>query len=201
MTSSAADRVLFANRDVAVQARVDDPLADDILDVEQVIQLLLRSQGWRHFLWRQERLGRLVIGSQSGNRHQLTFWVTQRGQFPAEHAAGIDVDRAVQPFRLGNWRMPINHHRLATILSRPVVAHRKPELVGLSGGFSVQRKIPHLAGAASLHLLLHAGVCDDELALIENVMTNQIVKKFDNRLFEIQESPYRVAQVSPPIRG
>ena len=40
------DRVLFSNRDVAVQPRVNDPLADDILDVEQVIELLLRSQRW-----------------------------------------------------------------------------------------------------------------------------------------------------------
>ena len=40
------DRILFSNRDVAVQPRVNDPLADDILDVEQVIQLLLCSQRW-----------------------------------------------------------------------------------------------------------------------------------------------------------
>ena len=37
------DRILFSNRDVAVQPRVNDPLADDILDVEQVIQLLMHA--------------------------------------------------------------------------------------------------------------------------------------------------------------
>ena len=81
------DRILFSNRDVAVQPRVNDPLADDILDVEQVIQLLLCSQRWCHFLLGQERLGRLVIGSESRNRHQFTFGITKGSQFSAEHAS------------------------------------------------------------------------------------------------------------------
>src|SRR6266480_2639792 len=102
------------------------------------------------FLTEQERLGRLVIGSQSRNRNQFTFRITKGSQFSAKHAPCIYIDRAVQPFRLGNRRMPINHHRLATILSRrPVVTHWESVFVRLPGGLAIERKIAHFARTAS----------------------------------------------------
>ena len=103
---------------------------------------------------------------------QFPFGITEGSQFSAEHAPGIYVDRAVQPFRLGNRRMPINHHRLATILSCPVVTHWESVFIRLPGGLSIERKIAHLRRAATLHRLLHAGVRYNKLAVVENVVTH-----------------------------
>ena len=49
-----------------------------------------------------------------------------------EHTAGIDIDRAVEPLRIGHRRVAVHHPGRATILGRPVVADRQPELIGLA---------------------------------------------------------------------
>src|SRR4029077_18514646 len=77
-------------------------------------------------------------------------------------------------------------HRLATILSRPVVTHWESVLVSLSSGLSIERKIAHFARAASLHLLSHARVCHDELPFVEHIVADQIVEKLDDRPLEFR---------------
>ena len=59
----------------------------------------------------------------------------------------------------------------------PVVAHRQAELVGLAGRLAVEGELAHLARAAALHLLLHAGVGHDELAVVEDVVADQPVEE------------------------
>jgi len=50
------DGVLLSNRDGSVEVRVDDPLADHIFDIEQIIQLLLGRQCRRAIRIGKERL-------------------------------------------------------------------------------------------------------------------------------------------------
>ncbi len=63
------------------------------------------------------------------HRHQLLLGIAQRREPPAEDAAGVDVDGAVEPLGLRHRRVAVHHHRRAAILRRPVVADRQPELV------------------------------------------------------------------------
>src|SRR5271166_6969590 len=46
---------------------------------------------------------------------------------------------------------------------------REAEFVRLAGGFAVEGKVPYLARAPPLHLLLHPGVGDHELTVVEEV--------------------------------
>ena len=123
---------------------------------------LLRRQGWGLRLGRQERPGRFTVGPCGRDRYELLLRVTQGGQFAAEHAAGVDVDRPVQPFRLGDGRVAVDDGRRPSVFRRPVVADRQAELVGLAGRLAVEGEVPHLARASTLHLFLHPGVSDDQ---------------------------------------
>ena len=53
------------------------------------------------------------------NGDELPFGITQRGQLSAEHAAGVDADRVVEPLRLRHRRVAIDDHRLSAIVLRP----------------------------------------------------------------------------------
>ena len=77
----------------------DDTLADDIVDIEDIVLFVLLRQGSRHL--RCQGLYRLVIGLVSRYADELFFGITKRRQPAAEYAPCIDVDRAVQPLRLG----------------------------------------------------------------------------------------------------
>ena len=130
-----------------------------------------------HFFGRQKRLGGLIVSSQRGNRNQLLLGITKGGEFSAEHAAGIDVDRAIQPFRLGDRRMAIHHHRLAAIFGRPVVTDGQAVFVGLSGGLSVERKFAHLCQNRAPAFLLSCRRVRLRVSVIEHVVADQIVDK------------------------
>ena len=97
ITSRAA--MAFSSRMVTcVQARRDDPLADDIVYVEDVIVVLLRRQRWR---CGSGKRAWLCVDPAGRNGDEFLLGITQRRESTAEHAAGIDIDRAVQPISFG----------------------------------------------------------------------------------------------------
>ena len=176
--------VLLPNRDVAPQPGRDDPLAEDVVGIEHVVVGLLgRELGSLLFLG-QEGPGRFAVGLRGWDRDELLLRVAQGGELAAEDAAGVDVDRAVEPVRFGDRRVAVDDHRRAPVFRRPVVAHRQAELVRLAGRLAVQGEVPHLARAAPLHLCLHAGVGNDQLAVIEDVMADQAVEELGQFLAE-----------------
>ena len=124
--------VFLSNCDAAVQPGRDEPFASHIVNVEEVIIGLLRTQP-RCRDYRQERPNRIGVGLEGGHRHQFLLRPTQGRQPAAEHTTGIDVDRAVEPLRLRNGRVSVDDARTASVLRRPVVANRQAELVRLSG--------------------------------------------------------------------
>ncbi len=124
----------------------------------------------------KERASRLVVGLLSGNRHELSLRVAQRGQLAAEDAAGIDVGRVVQPLGFRNGRVAVDDHRLAAVVGGPVQADRQPELVGLAGRVAVQRELADGPRAAALHLGLQPRMGDDELAVVEDVVADQAIQ-------------------------
>ena len=75
----------------------------------------------------------------------------------------------------GNGRVTVNNHCSSAIFSRPIVAHRQPELIGFARGLAEKRELPDSTGPASLHGLLHASVGNDQLAVVEHIMTHQLV--------------------------
>ena len=138
------DGVLFADRDVVVQPSGDDPLARSRLRYRArrraaccaVSAGACSSAGKK---W----LGRLVVSLLRRHGNEFLLGITQRGQLAAKDAAGVDVDRAIQPFGFGHGRVAVHDHRLAAIFRGPVVAHRQTELVGFAGCFAEQREVAH----------------------------------------------------------
>ena len=172
------------DRDVAPQPGRDDPLAQHVVGVEHVVVSLLRRERRGLLFVGQEGPGRLAVGPRGRDRDELLLRVAQGGELAAEDAAGVDVDRAVEPLRLGDRRVAVDDHRRAPVFRRPVVAHRQAELVGLAGRLAVQGEVPHLARAPPLHLRLHPGVGDDQLAVVEDVVAHQAVEELGQFLAE-----------------
>ena len=73
--------------------------------------------------------------------------------------------------------MSVDHAGASAILGRPVVAHRKPELVGLAGCLAEQGEVPHLRRPTPLHLRLHTGMRHDELTVVEDVVADEPIQK------------------------
>ena len=69
--------------------------------------------------------------------------------------------------------MAVHDHRGSAIVLRPRVTDREPELVGLTGGLSVERERSNGAGGAALHLRAHAGMRDHELPVVEHEVAHQ----------------------------
>ena len=176
--------VLLADRDVAPQPGRDDPLAEHVLGVEHLVVGLLGRERRGLLILGQERPGRLAVGPGGRDRDELLLRVAQGRELAAEDAAGVDVDRAVEPLRLGDRRVAVDDHRLAPVFRRPVVADGQAELVGLAGGLAVEGEVADLARAPALHLLLHPGVGDDQLAVVEDVVADQPVEELGQFLAE-----------------
>ncbi len=169
--------VFLADRHAGAQPGRDDPLAEHVLGVQQIVVNLLARQRRRLRLLGQERPNRLAVCPSGGHRHELPLRPAQCGQLTAEHAAGVDVRCAVEPFRLGNRRVAVDHCRPAAILGSPIAADGQAELVGLARRFAVKGELPHLARAAPLHLLFHAGMGDHQLPVVQYIMADQFVKE------------------------
>src|SRR6266498_3324290 len=98
--------------------------------------------------------------------------VAQCGQLPTEYATSVDIPVSIFMVRFnqsgsGTGVLAVHHDGAPTVFCRPVVPNRQTELVRLTSGVSVQSEIPHLAGAASLHLGLHPGVRDHQSSIVE----------------------------------
>ena len=61
----------------------------------------------------QERPRGRVVLARRGHGDQLALRPAQRGQPAAEHAAGVDVDRVVEPLGLGDRRVAVDDGRAA----------------------------------------------------------------------------------------
>src|SRR5216683_1281274 len=116
---------------------------------------LLRGERWHGFCDRDKWSDGLGISRARGNRDKFLLWITECRQATAENTAGIYVYCSIQPVGLRHWRMAVNNHGLAAILSGPVVANGQAEFVGLAGRLAVQRKIANLSRTTALHLFSH----------------------------------------------
>src|SRR5690348_4357565 len=93
----------------------DDSLAEDVTEIERIVVNLLRGEGNTVLRSFEEWLGGLAPRARRRDRNQFPFGIAQGGKLAAEHASGINVDGAVEPFRFGDRRMPIHHHRLSAV--------------------------------------------------------------------------------------
>ena len=84
----------------------DDPLAQDIVHIEQIVMLLLGGKCRRLGFLCQKRLGGLGVDLSGWDGNQFPFRVAQGSQLPAEDAAGINIDGSVQPFGSGTGVWP-----------------------------------------------------------------------------------------------
>ena len=89
------DGVLLADRHRAGEPGLDDPLADDVVEVEVGRLAAARRRRPRG----SERLGRLVVHLGGRDGDELALGVAQGGEPPAEDTAGVDADRPVEPHR------------------------------------------------------------------------------------------------------
>ena len=161
-------RVFLPHGHVVMQPRRDNSLSDHVINVEQIVLHLLRSERGHGFRRRGDNWfhGLRVHRTRCDGNH-LLLRIPQGRQTPTEDAARIDVDRPIQPIGLRHGSVAIYHHRSAAVLSRPVVTHGQSEFVGLAGRLAIQREIAHLSRTAPLHLLFHPRVCNHELSLVQ----------------------------------
>ena len=96
-------------------------------------------------MWQQKWLARLGIGLLGRNRDEFLFRIAQGGQLAAKDATSINVNSAVQPLRLRNGRMSIDHHCRPAILCSPIVANGQAKFVGLARRFAEQGELAHCA--------------------------------------------------------
>ncbi len=129
----------------------------------------------------QERSNRIAVGPLGANRDKLVLWIAQSCKLAAEDAPCIDIDCVIQPLGLWDWGMPIDHHSLASIIQRPVVPDGKTELVGLARRFPVKGEIADLGRPPALHVFFHPGMGNDELAVVQNVMTDESIEEPNDR--------------------
>ena len=163
-----------ADGDAGLQPGVDAALAGHIGDVEQVVVLLL---GGKIGLFRGDLDGahRIGVGPGCGDGYQLFFRIAERGQGAAEDAAGVQVDGVVQPLGPGHGGVAVRDDGFTPVVGGPVVADGQAELVGLAGGLAVQGELTHGAGGAASQVGAHAGVGDDQAALVEHEVAHQLV--------------------------
>ena len=124
------------------EARLDDPLAGDVVEVEQVARAL-GAGGSGDQTAGPARSSSRAAGTETSSRSGPA----QRGQRAAEHAAGVDADRVVDPLRLRHRGVAVDDRRRAAVVARPRAADRQAELVGLARRLAVQGELAHAAGA------------------------------------------------------
>ena len=84
--------------------------------------------------------------------------------------------------------MAVHNQRLAAVVGRPVVADRQAEFVGFARRLPIKSEFSHFAGAATLHRFLHASVGHHELAVIEDIVADEVVEElrgFDAELVRL----------------
>ena len=146
----------------------------------------------------RERLGRLVPDPLCRNGDDLLLGVAQRRQLAAEHATGVQAHRVVDPLCLRRRGVPVEHHRLAAIFVRPGIANGQAELVGLAGRVAVQRETPDPPGRAPVVGLLESGVRNDQLAVVEDQVGDEVVAELLSLSPELRWLLRRAASRFPP---
>ena len=205
-------RVLLANGDPPVVAGLDHPPAEDVGDLELVggptgRRRLGPGQSGRRRLGvnltgrHRERFRRLVPDALGDDRDELLLGIAKSGQPPAEHAAGVEAHRVVHPHRVGGRRVPVQDHRRASVVVGPGQADRKPELVGLAGRVAVQGEAAHASRSPPLVRLLQAGMGDDEPALVEHQVRDQVVAELPEPATGTPGAPTAAGRASPPGRA
>jgi hypothetical protein len=122
---------------------------------------------------RDQRAHRGVVLPGGRHRDQLAGRPAQRGQLPAEDAAGVQADGVVDPLRLRGRGVAVDDRRRTAVVTRPRIADRQAVLVGLAGRLAVEREAAHPAGGPALVGLLEPGVRDHEPAAVEHVVADQ----------------------------
>src|SRR5215467_7088166 len=169
-------RVFFTNCYIVMKPCRDDSLSNHIIDIEQVVMNLLRSEQRNGFYCRGKQwLDGLGICLTGRNRKQFSFRIPKRCQIPAKDTAGIDVDGSIQPIRLRDGGMAVDDHSPATVLGGPVVANRQPKLVRLTRRFAIQRKVADFSRASTLHFLFHPCVSNNKLSIVQDVVTDELI--------------------------
>jgi len=182
------------------QTRAHDPLAGDVVEVQQERRALLVDRR-RGVLGREKRLRRLVVGPPRRHADELALGPAQRRQPPAEDAARVDVDRVVDPLRLGDRRVAVDDGRGGAVLVGPGVAHGQAVLVGLAGRLAVQREVAHARRRAALVGLLHARVRDDEPAVVEHGMADEALEEVADLVAKLRLLPVELLERLPqPVR-
>ena len=146
----------------AQQPRLHAPAAGYICQVEHLVARLLHRQG-------AHRIGVLRLGRDG---YEFQLGIAQGRQFAAKDAAGVDVDRVVDPLRPRHRGVSIDDAGAAPVLGRPIAAHRQAKFVLLAGRVPVQGKRPHGPRGATGHFLLHAGVRHHQRTLVEDIVAD-----------------------------
>src|SRR5207249_5412974 len=194
-------RVLLAHRHLSRETRGHNAFAHHVLELKQLVMALLRRQPRGVLLRSEERTGRLVIGVRRRDADELLLRVAECGERAAEHTARVDIDRVVEPLGLADGRVPVNDHCGTAVVSGPVQADGKPELVGLAGRVSVEGELAHPARGAPGVLGLHPAMGDDELAVVEHVVADQPVDKLRDPLTELRRLAVKLLDgLSEPVR-
>ena len=184
--------MFFPDGQIVPQARLYDPLAGYVFDVQQVVVGLLGGQ--RLGFGGPEGPGRFAVGCLRRYGDQFFLGVTQGGKLPPENAAGIDVDGAVEPLGLRYGGMAVDHPCLPTVFRRPVVADRQPVFIRLPGRFPVGAEGPDGPGAPALHLFAQSGVGHYQFAVVEYVVTDQPVEKVTYVVTEAGRFPLQLLE-------
>jgi hypothetical protein len=110
-----------------LKASVDETLADDVFEVQNIIERLLDGAGiglGGEHVFRQEGPLRLVVRGVGTHGDEFTLRVTKGGQAATEDTAGIDVDGVVDPLRFRLGCMGVSARDCRSLL-RPVMAVEK----------------------------------------------------------------------------
>ena len=159
-----------------------DPLAQHVADVEHVRLAPGRRGGLRR---RRRGLGRrcgqwpggLVVRAAGRDRDQLAFRIAQRRQPAAEDAAGVQAHGVVDPFGLGQRRVPVQHHRPAPVVIGPRIPNGQAELIRLPRRVAVQGEGADPAGRPAMIRLLQPGVRHHQAAAVQHVVADQPVEE------------------------
>ncbi len=179
--------VLLPDGDPAVQRGLDDAAAGHVGEVQRTALAGTRCV-------RQHRADRCVPLLFRLHPDQFALGVAQRGEPAAEDAAGVQADGVVEEARHRHGRVPVDHQRLAPVLLGPRVAHRQAVLVGLPGGVAVEGVRSDPAGGAAVVLLRQAGVADHQLAVVQQVVADQVAHEGADLLAELLRLPGQLVQ-------
>jgi hypothetical protein len=88
----------------------------------------------------------------------------------------------------------VDDGRLAPVVGRPLQAHGKPELVGLPRCLAEQREVADAPGRATLIGLLHPGVRDDELSVVEHDVADELVEEVAGLIAKLVRLAFELLQ-------